>query len=129
MAPLSGVTGSISIKLGDLYHTLRFVDHGWLAADIVQYLDEVITAEQPQIAILKLLGYTMEVSKQKPPRRATHWVEVDLGERMIVTNSDLLRKAVEQAPPGPQDPYHPLALRRIYRVLDRFDFTVKFRSR
>lgn len=98
-----------------------------MAADIVQYIDEILNAEERQIAILKLLGYTMQVEKKTPARKADHWVELDLENHIITTNSDLLRKAVDRLPAAPDDPYSPIALRRIHEVLDRYDFTVKFR--
>lgn len=124
---MTGGSGWISIKKGDLYHTLHFASHGWLAVDLVQYLDEIYQSPDPKLAILKLLGYTMQVGKARPRRKAEHWVEIDLDRRVLITNSNLLRQAVDQTPAPPQDPYNPHALRRIYQVLDRYDFTVKFR--
>ncbi|MDA2935251.1 hypothetical protein MYX82_13060, partial [Acidobacteria bacterium AH-259-D05] len=51
-------------------YILYFPHHGWLAADMAQYLDDILAAEDRQIAILKLLGYTMEINKEKPSRRS-----------------------------------------------------------
>ena len=108
---------------------MRFSQNGWLAADMVQYVDEILAAEDQKIAILKLLGYTMQVGSSSPARRRTdHWVEIDIDRRILTTNSGLLRKAVERSPVDPEEPYSPVALRRIYDVLDQYDFTVKFRK-
>ena len=96
------ITGSISLKHGPLLGTLHFRDHGWLAADIAQYLGEILTAEDREIAILKLLGYTMEIRKEWPPRKSTHWVEIDLDNRVLTTNSELIRKAVNQIAEDPK---------------------------
>jgi hypothetical protein len=119
------ITGSISLKHGPLLGTLHFRDHGWLAADIAQYLGEILTAEDREIAILKLLGYTMEIRKEWPPRKSTHWVEIDLDNRVLTTNSELIRKAVNQIAPSPEDPYSEGVLKRLYKVLDEHDFTVE----
>ncbi len=118
-------TGSLSIKHGSLYYTLFFPKHGWLAADMAQYLGDVLAAEDQKIAILKLLGYTLEISQQQPARSADHWVEVDLDKCILSTNSDLVRKAVDQSSPDPDDPYNPRALHRLHQVLDQYDFTVE----
>ncbi|MFQ5929510.1 MAG: hypothetical protein ACE5MK_07415 [Acidobacteriota bacterium] len=118
-------TGSISFNHGSLHYTLYFSNHGWLAADMAQYLGDVLTAEDRPIAILKLLGYTMEIQKERPSRHADHWVEIDLERRVLATNSELVRKAVDQATPSPEDPYSPTALRCLHEVLDEHDFTVE----
>ncbi len=118
-------TGSLTIKHGSLYYTLFLPKHGWLAADMAQYLGDVLAAEDPGIAILKLLGYTLEIGQQQPARSADHWVEVDLDKCILSTNSDLVRKAVDQSPPDPDDPYNPRALCRLHQVLDQYDFTVE----
>lgn len=118
------VTGSLSIKFEGLHHTLHFAAQGWIAADMVQYLEEVYRAEDPRVGILKLLGYTMEIGAEAPPRNAAHWVEIDLAGRVLSTNSDLLRKAVRRIEPDPRDPYHGPALDRIHAALDGLDFTV-----
>lgn len=119
-------TGLLSFKIGDLYYTLHFQDQGWLSADMVQYLDDVLEAPDREAAILKLLGLTMRVGSQKPPRRADHWVVADLEEKVVETNSDLLRMAVNRQPPPEDSLYSGLAMRRTYEVLDRYDFTVRF---
>lgn len=125
----SATTGSLTIKYRDVYYSLPFLHNGWLAGDLLQYVDEVITAEDPRIAILKLLGYTMLQSAERPPRSADHWVEVDVAKREIVTNSEFVRRAVDQEVPDPdKSPYSPVALRRLHEVLDRFNFTVRFRK-
>jgi hypothetical protein len=118
------LTGSITIKWGSLYYTLRFGHHGWLAGELVQYLDDVIQAEDQQVAILKLLGYTMEIAHDPPVRQANHWVEIQLEEKTLSTNSAFLIKAVDQVPPGPDDPFSAAALQRVHEVLDRHDFEV-----
>jgi hypothetical protein len=123
------LTGSITIKKGSLYYTLRFGHHGWLAGELVQYLDEIIQADDQQVAILKLLGYTMEIAHDPPVRHAHHWVEIQLEERTLSTNSSFLVQAVDQLPPGPETPYSEGALRRVHEVLDRHDFEVIFYPR
>ena len=121
-------TGSITIKHGPLFYSLHLSQNGWLAADLVQYLDEILEAEDREIAILKLLGYTMEIGPGKPLRRASHWVEIDLESRLLATNSRLIRKAVDQVEAGPEDPCGPEVFRRIHRILDGHDFTVELVS-
>jgi hypothetical protein len=55
-------TGSLTIKYRDFYYSLFFAQNGWLAAELLQYLDDVIRAADPEVAILKLLGYTMQIT-------------------------------------------------------------------
>ncbi len=95
---------------------------------MVQYIDDILEATDKEVAILKLLGYTMEVGQTPPSRRSDHWVEVDLENQVLTTNSDLIRKAVDEKPPEPEDPYSPVALKRVHRVLDAYDFTVRLVS-
>lgn len=123
--PEKPVTGSVTFKQGARYYSLHFPSHGWMAADLVQYVDDVLRADNREIAILKLLGYTLEMGDRSPSRKADHWVEVDLENRVVATNSELIRKAVDQAPRKEEEPYSPAALRRLYEVLDEFDFTVE----
>lgn len=118
-------TGSISVKLGPEIYTLRFPRNGWLAAQFVQFLDEVLEAAEPRTALLKLLGYTIEIGTQEPARRARHWLEIDLERKVLATNSRMIRKAVERREPAPGDPFGPLALSRTHEILDRYDFTVR----
>ena len=118
-------TGSLSIKHESLYYTLFFGKNGWLAADMIQYLDDILIADDRKIAILKLLGYILEITRKPPTRSANHWVEVDLKKHILSTNSDLIRKAVDQRSPDPEDPYNPNALHRLYQVLDQYNFTVE----
>jgi len=120
------VTGSLTLKKGSSFYSLHFASQGWMAADMVQYLGSVYESSTPEVEILKLLGYTMKVSKQPPPRIADHWVEVDLDQRILSTNSDFIRKAVYQEDPDPDQPYFKLALRNVHRLLDSHDFTVRF---
>ena len=119
------ITGCISLKHGPLFGTLHFHENGWLTADLARYLGEILAAEEREIAILKLLGYTLEIGKKWPARQSTHWVEIDLDQRVLTTISDLIRKAVNQITPGPEDPYSEGFLKRLHRVLDEYDFTVE----
>jgi hypothetical protein len=121
----AGSSGSLSIKYEGVYHTLYFGSRGWIAADMVQYLGDLYRAEDPRVGILKLLGYTMEVSGEPPPRLAEHWVEIDFGGRILSTNSDLLRKVVKRIEPDTSDPYHGRSIDRIYAALDSLDFKVE----
>lgn len=120
-------TGSLTIKYRDSYYSLFFAQNGWLAAELLQYLDEVIAAADTEVAILKLLGYTMTIGRESPPREADHWVEVDVAARELTTNSALVRQAVDQQPVQEGQPFGALTLKRLYRVLDQYDFTVRFR--
>lgn len=114
-------TGSLGFRLEGTWYTLTFPRNGWLAVDLLRYLDDVLEASDPATAVLKLLGYTLQIGADPPRRRADHWVEVDLAERRLTTNSDLVRRAVDQAP-APADP--PRTLEKVHGVLDGFDFTV-----
>ena len=114
-------TGSLSLKWEGTWYTLIFPRNGWLAVDLLRYLDDVLEAADPATAILKLLGYTLRIGVGPPRRRATHWVEVDLARRRLTTNSNLVRRAVDRAPAA-TDP--PRMLEKIHAVLDRYDFTV-----
>jgi hypothetical protein len=117
--------GSLSFHLEGTYYTLTFSRHGWLAVDLLRYLDDLLEASRPSAAILKLLGYTLQLSRLPPHREATHWVEVDLAKRRLTTNSDLVRRAVDRTPKA-TDPRP--TLERIHQVLDRYDFTVVLHS-
>lgn len=114
-------TGSLGFRLEGTWYTLTFPRNGWLAVDLLRYLDDVLEASDPATAVLKLLGYTLRIGGNRPRRRATHWVEVDLAARRVATNSGLVRRAVDQTP-GPADPLR--TLEKVHGVLDRFDFTV-----
>lgn len=114
-------TGSLGFRLEGTWYTLTFPRNGWLAVDLLRYLDDVLEASDQATAVLKLLGYTLQIGADPPRRRADHWVEVDLAARQLTTNSDLVRRAVDQAP-APADP--PRTLEKVHGVLDRFDFTV-----
>lgn len=122
---MASVTGSLTIKYQTTFYTLLMPHHGWFVADLLQYLDDIYRAEDPRIAILKLLGYTMTISEQAPPRRAQHWIEIQVEGRTLSTNSDVIRKAVKQEPARPDDPFHQGVLDRIHNVLDGLDFTVE----
>ena len=118
-------TGSLSIKFGRDYYTLAFPKNGWLAIDMLQFLDDVLGSSDTAVAILKLLGYTLEFGEKPPGRNSVHWVEIDLGSRRLVTNSNRVRRIVDQSPTA-SDPH--LTFRRIHEILDRYDFTVEFHS-
>lgn len=118
-------TGSLSIQFEGTFFTLWFPGQGWMAAQFLENLDPVLKAEEPRVAILKLLGYTLTMSPEAPPRRADEWVEVDLDTRVLATNSSLVRKAVRGEGIGPDDPVLPSTLERIYEILDAHDFKVE----
>ncbi len=120
------MTGLLSLKEGTTYYTLHFLNQGWLSADMVQYLDDILGSANRPAQILKLLGLTMTVTQKKPARRAEHWVIVDLNERSLETNSEWIRKAVDRVSPDADSRLSEGALRRIHEVLDRHDFTVTF---
>jgi hypothetical protein len=119
------VTGSLCLRCGGRCYSLILSDRGWLAVELLRYLDEVLGSDQQPAAILKLLGLTLVVESQPPPRDAHHWIEVDIDNRRLASNSDLVRKAVKRQPPDPDDPVTATTLERIYTVLDRFDFTAE----
>ena len=119
------MTGSLTLEYRSTFYTLFMSHHGWVVADLLQYLDDVYGAEDPRIPILKLLGYTMTISRTVPPRSAHDWIEVDVERRFLATNSELVRKAVKREPPTGDDPFHQAMLDRIYATLDRLDFTVE----
>lgn len=114
-------TGSLSLRLEGTWYTLTFPRNGWLAVDLLRYLDDVLEASDRATAILKLLGYTLQIGALPPRRRATHWVEVDLAARRLTTNSDLVRHSVDRLPAAGVPPR---MLEKIHGILDRFDFTV-----
>jgi len=121
---MEAVTGSISIQHQNQFYSLIIPDQGWMVADLLQFLDDIYRAEDPRIAILKQLGLAIQISSAAPPRKADHWIEIDLENRRLSTNSDLVRKAVKRRKPARRDPYYPRALERIYNVLDSLDFEV-----
>jgi hypothetical protein len=122
---MSPTTGLLALKTGGKHYSLSFPSHGWLAAEMIQYLEDILGAEHKETAILKLLGFTLHISLEAPPRRVHHWVVVDLDQRVLESNCDLVRLAVDQKQPPPDSPYNPMSLRRIHSVLDRHNFTVK----
>lgn len=126
MPSTPSTAATLSIFHGGTHYTLLFPNRAWLAAELVGFLDEACQSDQPSLALLKLLGYTVQMSAERPPRSPKRqWVEVDLQARRLETNSPVIRRAVEQQPPEKDAPYGPLSLKRIHDVLDRFDFTVK----
>lgn len=124
--PRDAVSGLLTLKKGSTFYSLQFATHGWMAGDMVQYLGSIYQAKDPEVEILKLLGYTMDVNRETPPRVTDHWVEVDLDQRILSTNSDFIRKAVYQEDPGPDDPYFKFSLSNVHELLDNQDFTVRF---
>lgn len=124
MYPMA-IWGLISLKTGSRYYSLLFQDLGWMAADLVQYLGDIIESDRREAAILKLLGLTMRVSREKPERRGEHWVFIDLDARRLETNSEMLRLAVRRKPAPEGSAYSDLSMQKIYQVLDRHDFTVE----
>lgn len=123
---MPSAAATLSVFLDGTHYTLLFPNRGWMAAELVGFLDEACQSDEPRLALLKLMGYTVQMSAQRPPRSPKrHWVEVDLQARLLETNSPVIRLAVEQQPPEKDAPYGPLSLKRIHDVLDRFDFTVK----
>ncbi|MEJ2081353.1 MAG: hypothetical protein P8Y94_04070 [Acidobacteriota bacterium] len=119
------VTGSLTLEYGATFYTLFMSHDGWVVADLLEYLDDVYRAKDPKIGILKLLGYTMIISEEAPPRTAVHWIEVDVESHTLATNSQVVRKAVKQEPAAVDDPFRQPVLDRIYATLDRLDFTVE----
>ena len=124
MNGMETVTGSMAIRHEEKVYSLYFSQRGWLAAEMVRYLDRILQSEQPEVEILKLLGYTMQIHSEFPPRTSDHWVEIELEKATLHTNSPVIRAAVKQAAPEPDLPFAPEALPEIYEVLDRHDFTV-----
>lgn len=96
-----------------------------MAAELIQYLDDVYNSESAEVGLLKLLGFNLKLSEGHPRRDAGEWVEVDLENRVLATNSRLIRCAVNRLTPGPEDTFSEYALRRIHTVLDSLDFKVE----
>jgi hypothetical protein len=124
---MATVTGTLCIKHEEIFYSAHFEQNGWVAAELIQYLDDLYRAETVKVGILKLLGYTLQMTEEPPSRKADHWIEVDLGARTLTTNSTVIRKAVKQEAPSEDEPYWGPTLERIYAVLDGRDFTVKLR--
>ena len=121
---MSRVTGSLAIRWAEKWYILQMDSNGWIAAELVQFLEDAHQTPDPRNAILKLLGYTLLIAAEPPPRRADHWVEVDLEDRKLFTNSELIRKAVKEQAPSGEDPFQEAALGRIYRYLGSYDYSV-----
>ena len=119
------VSGTLSIQYDGRFYSTRFETEGWIAAELVQYLDDLYRSESIKAGILKLLGYTLQITDRPPSRSADHWVEIELDARVLSTNSDLIRKAVKQQSVSEEEPYWEPVLRRVYSVLDSLDFTVR----
>ena len=118
------VTGTLCVKHGSTFYTAHFEANGWIAAELIQYLDDIYRSDSVETGILKLLGYTLQIGASAPPRTADHWIELDIDEKLMVTNSELIRRAVKKESPGDDETFWGPALERIYAVLDARDFTV-----
>jgi len=118
-------SGYLSLRTAQVYHTLYFQQRGWLAVDLVQHLDDVLKSDERQGAVLKLLGFTLQLSPNPPGPQGTHWIIVDLDDRVMKTNSPYIRLAVSGGSAPDDLPFSERTLPRIHRVLDRFDFTVE----
>lgn len=117
--------GLLSFGLEGRFYTLYFPQRGWLAVELLHFLDDILRAPQPHIQIVKLLGYLLQVSSEKPSLQGRHWVVVDLGAKLIETNSPLLCRIVDERPIPENQPLPEATSRRIYELLDENDFTVK----
>ena len=95
------------------------------SAAVVQHLDDVLQSPQRRSAVLKLLGFTLQLSPDPPARAGNHWIIADLDERVLKTNSPYLRLAVSGGPLAADLPFPEPTLQRIHGILDRFDFTVE----
>jgi len=126
MGAVTPELGLLSLKSAQHYHTLEFPQRGWLAVELLRYLDDILISTNQQVAILKLLGYTMSITKDPPDRKLGTWVLVDLEAKVLQTNSALVRSAVDRTEPEEVAPVSPASLTRIHDILDRFDFTVEF---
>jgi len=124
----SSVTGTLSLKHGKTFFSVCFEENGWIAAEMVQFLDDLYSADTLEVGILKLLGYTLQISEQFPRRSANHWVELNLDNRILETNSDLIRVAVRRESPEGDEAYWGPALKRIHAVLHAHNFTVRLYS-
>ena len=122
------ITGSISIQKGETFYSIQFETNGWIAAELVQYLNDLYSSDSVEVGILKLLGYTLQMTDRPPARKADHWVEIDIHARVLRTNSELIRRAVKQESPAEEGPYWEPALKRIYAALDAQDFNVQLLS-
>ncbi|HSR49677.1 MAG TPA: hypothetical protein VLV83_02545 [Acidobacteriota bacterium] len=123
---MKSTAGSLRIRLAERYYTLDFESQGWLAAHMVQYLDRVYESRDRSAALVKMLGLGLRIHDERPPRRpGIHWVDVDLEKRLLESNSEFIRKAVDEEPVEDGEPYSALALKRVHQVLDAYDFTVK----
>jgi hypothetical protein len=119
------VTGSFTVKKGPLFYCLRFPSKGWVAAEMVQFIDDLLRASNPQTAIIKYLGFTTEISEKRPARTANHWIEVDLDKRILETNSEMIRTAVSGELELLEDEVEAFSARRIFEALDENNFTVR----
>ena len=124
MELLETESGYLSLRTAQVYHTLHFQERGWLAVDLVQHLDDVLKSDERQGAVLKLLGFTLQLTPDPPGPQGTHWIIVDLDDRVLKTNSQYIRLAVSGGSAPHDLPFPGRTLQRIHRVLDRFDFTV-----
>lgn len=119
--------GFISLGHQGNFYTLRFERQGWLVVHLVQYLGDILDAGDKPAAILKLLGYTLDISVRPPSRKAAYWVIADLDNRILQTNAVWLEKAVDHNYQDLEtDPGDIPAMERTFGVLDSADFTFEF---
>ncbi|GAB4249420.1 MAG: hypothetical protein Kow00109_25480 [Acidobacteriota bacterium] len=129
--PVRSPEGRLSIRLGDTWYSLEFPTQGWLSVILLQFLDEVYAAKDPREAVIRWLGYTLQIGRERPPRSGSHWVEVDFAARVVESNSPVLRAVVGRGGRKVEaaTPWSETDLRRVYRTLDRLDFTVRLARR
>jgi len=120
---LKNDSGSLSIRIDDTWFCLEFPQRGWISVILLQFLDDVMAADDRRTAVLRLLGYTLQLRSEPLPRWTEHWVEVDLSQRRLETNSSMMRAVVGRG--GRQGPWSPEDLRRVHQTLDALDFTVR----
>ena len=92
---------------------------------MVQFLDDIYRADSFEKGILKFIGFTVEISRSRPSRRAEHWVEIDLDNKALATNSSLIKEALGQKEVEKESSLSDFARKRIYTVLDSLDFSVQ----
>lgn len=119
------VSGSFTVKKGELYYCLRFHTNGWVAAEMIQFIDDLLRSQHPERSIIKYLGFTAEVTRKPAGRQAEIWVEVDLDQKVLETNSEMIRKTVVDGPDSFEDEVDAFSARQIFETLDRNDFTVR----
>jgi len=123
--PTRSDSGSFTVKKSSFYYCLRFRQNGRTAVEMVQFIDDILRSEYPERAIIKYLGFTAEVTRHSPGKGADYWVEIDLDRRILETNSELIRRVVGSGTNSSADEADASLGRRIYKILDEYDFTVR----